>query len=38
MPKPNLTIIFDHDKARVNALSRTTLAEICLSEAPRMFP
>ena len=38
MPKPNLTTLFDHQGARLIALSHTILVEICRSEAPRMFP
>lgn len=37
MPKPNLTMFFDHHEARANVLSRMILAEICVSETPRIF-
>lgn len=37
MPKPNLTVIFDHDETRVDVLSRTILSKICLFQVPRRF-
>ncbi len=37
MPKPNIRVTIERDKTLVDVLSRIILAEICLSEAPRMF-